>query len=365
MTTLTIPSTPADITAEWMTVALREGGATRDATVLSVTSEPVGAGVGFIGQLARICLTYDRAEEGAPASCIAKLPTVDQGGREIGNTFRFYEREIRFYDEIAARSALRVPRRLFSAMNVPDDYILIIEDMAPAEVGDQMPGCSVAQAEVAFRNIAGFHAAWWDHPDLERLDWMPDIDSGVQQIAEASYQQCWQPFCGMMGEHMSPELMAMGEALQHHVIDIQHEFAQRPRTINHGDFRLDNMFFASAQGGAPFAICDWQIASKGRGTFDLAYFASNSLPPDLRREHEMRLLRLWHDELTRNGVRGYTFDDAVHDYRLGVLYSWMYAVIAIASLDPSNERGLALFNAWFQRSSAAIADLSVAELMPK
>jgi hypothetical protein len=79
----------------------------------------------------------------------------------------------------------------------------------------------------------------------------------------------------------------------------------------------------------------------------------------------MRLLKIWHDELVKGGVSGYSFDDAVQDYRLGVLYSWMYAVIAIASLDPANERGLALFNAWFERASTAMADLNVAELMPR
>jgi hypothetical protein len=125
------------------------------------------------------------------------------------------------------------------------------------------------------------------------------------------------------------------------------------------------MFFATPQGGDPFTLVDWQISSKGRGTFDLSYFASNSLTPAVRKEHEMRLLRLWHDELTARGVKGYSFDDATRDYRLGVLYSWMYAVIAIASLDPANERGLALFTAWFQRASSAIADLGCAELMPE
>jgi hypothetical protein len=354
------------MTADWMTAALRDSGVIQHASVVAATPEPVGVGVGFIGQLARIRLTYDRDEAGAPASCIAKLPTLDPGGRQIGNTFRFYEREIRFYDDIAAKSELRVPQHYYSAMDLDaGEFILIIEDLAPAEVGDQLPGCSIARAEQAYRDVAAFHAAWWESPELDRLDWMPDIDAPVMQIAESSYQQCLEPFSGMMKSHLSPDLLAMGEALQHHIVDIQHEFAMSPRTINHGDFRLDNMFFASSQGGAPFAICDWQIASKGRGTFDLAYFASNSIPPALRKEHEMRLLKIWHDELTRRGVRGYSFDDAVYDYRLGVLYSWMYAVIAIASLDPANERGLALFNAWCQRASAAANDLNVAELMPK
>ena len=40
-------------------------------------------------------------EPGAPASLIAKFPGASEGGREIGNMFDFYHREIRFYEEIA------------------------------------------------------------------------------------------------------------------------------------------------------------------------------------------------------------------------------------------------------------------------
>ena len=37
-----------------------------------------------------------------------------------------------------------------------------------------------------------------------------------------------------------------------------------PTTIVHGDYRLDNMFFASPQGGPEFAVIDWQIAHARR-----------------------------------------------------------------------------------------------------
>jgi hypothetical protein len=64
-------------------------------------------------------------------------------------------------------------------------------------------------------------------------------------------------------------------------------------------------------------------------------------------------------------VQGYSWDQAVLDYRLSTLYSWMYVVIAVGSLDPANERGMALFNAWFERGSTAVDELACAELMPR
>jgi len=43
----------------------------------------------------------------------------------------------------------------------------------------------------------------------------------------------------------------------------------------------------------------------------------------------------------------------------------VYTVIAIGSLDPSNERGMSVFRAWLQRRGAAIEDLDAGELMPR
>ena len=39
-------------------------------------------------------------EPGAPASLVAKFPGASEMGRHIGNLFDFYNREIRFYEEI-------------------------------------------------------------------------------------------------------------------------------------------------------------------------------------------------------------------------------------------------------------------------
>jgi hypothetical protein len=39
-------------------------------------------------------------------------------------------------------------------------------------------------------------------------------------------------------------------------------------------------------------------------------------------------------------------------------------VIATGFLNPSNERGMAVFRAWLQRRSAAIEQLDASELMP-
>ena len=66
MAELGIPGTMEEITPEWLTAALREGGVLAHAHVIGAKQETIGAGIGILGELARITLSYDRSEARAP-----------------------------------------------------------------------------------------------------------------------------------------------------------------------------------------------------------------------------------------------------------------------------------------------------------
>jgi hypothetical protein len=361
-----IPAGPGDFTPEWLTTALREGGVIRDASVTACDVKTIGEGSGFIGQLAQIRPTYDREEAGAPASIIAKMPGASEGGRQIGNLFDFYHREIRFYEEIAHEVELRTPKRYYSAMNRDtQEYILLIEDLAPLTVGDQAKGCALAQARLAVEQIARFHATWWENPRLKAIgEWMPAINAPVQQTAAAAYGQAWKPFLDMFGAKLTPEVRSACERIGENVVKIQTAFAQPPLTISHGDYRVDNLFFSEGKGALQMAVADWQISTLGRGTFDVAYLLCGGLTPELRRAHERELVKQYHDTLTANDVTGYSYDECWDDYRLGALFQFVYIVIAVGTLDAANERGMALWTAWLERGAASVEELNAIERLP-
>ncbi len=363
----TIPTGPQDLTAEWLTEALRRGGAIRSAAVASIEKEPLGEGAGFMSQLARIKLLYDREEPGAPESLIAKVPSNIPENRAVADAFHFYERELRFYEQIAGEVELRTPRCYYRAMDIEADrYILLLEDMAPAIVGDQLTGCALPAAELAITSLAKFHATWLEHPRLSDLDWMPAIDvPWYTQAVLDSYAQTWPQFLDRFGDKLSSQMVATGERLSEKAGQIMEEMAGPPRTIIHGDFRLDNLFFGTEDGKPMLAVADWQIASRGRGVFDIAYFMAGGVPSDLRRVSEMRLLEDYHRILTANGTSaGYTFDECLRDYRKSVLFCLVYPVIGGGSVDMANERGVALWDSWLERNVAAIEELDATELMP-
>jgi hypothetical protein len=361
-----IPGGPDDLSAAWLTDALRSTGVLNKAAVTGIGVRRIGEGSGFIGQIAQVGLTYDEPEQGAPKTLIAKFPGASPAGREIGNLFDFYHRELRFYREVAPKVDLRTPKLLYSDMDRErQEYILLLEDLSPAEVGDQVAGLSVAHTELAIREIARFHAAWWERPELESFaEWMPVVDAPVHRSAEQSYAQAWEPFIANFGERLSPKTRETAERVGQNVVKLQSSIADRPHTIVHADFRADNMFFATPEGGPEFALADWQIACRGRGIFDVAYLLCGGMEPADRQAQEGRLVRLYHDTLLKHGVTGYGWEQCWREYRRMALYVLVYVVISLGTLDFANERGLALFDAWLRRATAAIEHLDAAEEMP-
>jgi len=367
MAKLKIPAGPDELTPEWLTQALRQTGTITDTTVGSFESKTIGEGAGFMGQLAQVALRYEDSEVGAPRSLIAKFPSDVPENRDIGNLFRFYERETHFYQEIADEVELRTPRCYYSAMDVEaDEYVLLLEDMAPARVGDQLAGCSPEEAELAIRHLAKFHATWWESPRLAEIGWMPlTNDPLIVQSAHDAYLEAWDPFVEYVGDKLSDDMRAVGERYGKNLIDMFSRFGEQPHTIMHGDYRLDNLFFGTPEGGDPLAVIDWQISSRGRGVFDVAYFTCGTMQPADRKAIEMDLLRMYHTILVDNGVRAYDFDQCFEDYRASVLSCLIYSVIAIGGLDTANERGVALFDSILERNVAAILDLDAGELLAK
>ena len=54
-----LPATSDDITVAWLNDVLGETGVFQDTTVRSFERQVIGEGVGFVGELSRLTLTYE------------------------------------------------------------------------------------------------------------------------------------------------------------------------------------------------------------------------------------------------------------------------------------------------------------------
>jgi hypothetical protein len=105
----------------WLTQALVEGGKLPGCEVTSVEVVPMDAGVGFMGEVARLSLTYAGAPADAPRTMIVKLPTQDAAIRAMLAPAAVFEREARFYGEIADDPAIASPNCWYAGMDVEAD----------------------------------------------------------------------------------------------------------------------------------------------------------------------------------------------------------------------------------------------------
>lgn len=365
MAALNIPDGPGELSPEWLTQALRETDTISDATVTSIDTQIIGEGTGLLGQLARVTLEYDRPEEAAPSCLVAKFPSAAEENRQAGMLFRFFERENRFYEQIAESVELTTPRCFYSAMD-PEagQHVLLLESLSETHMRDQLVGSSPEEAELVIREVAKMHASWWDSPRLAELDWIPKPrDPIVTEPVDSGYNDAWEPFLRIFGEKLPSDILALGERLGSKIVKLVEEFDPPPTTLVHGDYRLDNLFFGPEDGNA-LTVIDWQICVRSRGAYDVGYFMSQSVLPEQRKATEMDLLRMYHGTLVDNGVKGYSFEACLEDYRKTVLFCLCYPVLSGGTYDMSNPRTLELVQTMLDRSVSAIVDLNAGELLP-
>lgn len=308
---LAIPDGPADLTPEWLTDALRASGVLRAPAGVSRSSVLVIAtdrGVG--GQVARVALEYagiegvERLEVAAlPPTLVAKLPSAVDLTRRGSRAVRLPEREVALYRELAPELPLRAPRCYYADIAPDGDaFVLLLEDLGGYANGDDLEGVSVERLHAVARALARLHAAWWESPRLERLAWLPRIDARAA-MWERLFGSTWTE----VRDRPSPIAGLQLPPGSHEVLDVLAEvgstlytsLAAGPRTLLHGDMRLDNLFFDLP--GAEVAAVDWSNATSGPGPYDLAYLCAIALPFEGRRSLEPALLESYVEELARAG----------------------------------------------------------------
>src|SRR6201995_1594886 len=111
---LPIAPTPAALTAEWLTAALRQSGGL-DVDVVDVSLAPIGTGQ--MCASVRMTLRYDR-DHAAPSTLVAKLRAADETSRATALALRIYENEVRFYQQLAPHLPIRTPSVYYADIDV-------------------------------------------------------------------------------------------------------------------------------------------------------------------------------------------------------------------------------------------------------
>jgi Ecdysteroid kinase-like family len=362
---LGFPAGPDELTPAWWTEVMRSHGAIGDgAEVTAAEAEPIGIGMGILSLLWRVELSY-AGDDGGPASAILKLPHTVAGARDTAHAFNFYGREVGFYDQVGHRTPLGTATCFASSFDPgTQDFVLVLEDLGDRTQVDQLHGCSIDDALVAARELAAHHARWWEDPEIFDADWtVRSCDPPNPQALPPTLRQSW-PLIESEFAHLLPgPMLEAARRMPDACVELLDRLSEPPLTLVHGDYRLDNLFFDTSDGEHPVVAVDWQICGLARSPYDVAYFMSQSLTPEDRKEADESVLRAYHEALVAAGVSDYSWARCWDDYRLATLFCACYPLNA-GALDLVNDRAVALFEAMLSRSSAAILDLDALELMP-
>ena len=398
MLDLFIPERVEDLTPEWLSLVLRERDVLGGARVSSARHEQIGDGEGFVGVITRLFLELDPPGSVGPRTLIAKLPTPIAQNRVLGELLGAYEREILFYEELAPELPLRVPATYYTAFD-PDvgsryqeqivglmdrlpvwlirrlmplarwvagrkkrRYVLLMEDLTGARLGDQVAGARPEDCGRALQALAGAHAALWESPLLQGRFWLArqDLQSKTRHTmyrdSRSDFALRFEPLLGQGLDALLDFLDRRGTALARRL----HRSA--PQTLVHGDFRLDNIFFDGRQGEDEVVIIDWQLAGRGSAAYDVAYLLGGALPVDLSREGERSLLHTYHDALEEGGVTNYGYSEFARDYERGLL-TVLQTIATTDVIEMGQERGVDLIDVWVERLLARSSGIELATLL--
>jgi hypothetical protein len=311
--------TPEEVTPVWLTQALAVRGI--EATVETVRMEQVGTGQ--LGETRRFHLTYKGTPApAAPASLVGKFPSANAVAAESGKNMGFYRSEVMFYKELAHRAKIRTPKVFAAEIDAFNDFTLLFEDMAPAKQGDQFKGCTVDEARRALKEAALLHSAFWNDKELMSQPWLY-VPEGAQGFYTTELiERSWDHVCKHYTQYLTPEFKLVGDKYVRN-----HAYWNRPREFpkcfSHNDFRPDNMLFGGP--GDRICVVDWQTSNFLGTGMDVAYFLSGIFDRETRKARERGLLKEYHEDLLRHGVKDYSFDHLMQDYA-----HYSFAVIAVA-----------------------------------
>src|SRR3954452_16079667 len=269
-----------DLTAQWLSAVV-------GTDVDSFATERIGTGQMSLSYR----VTLDR--ETGPGSVVVKVAATDPTSRATGVGLGAYEREVRFYREVAGRIGGPLARCDTALLDPAEGWFtLVLEDVSPATQGDQIDGCSVDQARIAMCELARVHAPVFGDPQLGATPWL-NQESPLNQGLMA---QLLPAFLDRYGERV-PD--AQREVCERLVASLDGWSADRrpPLGLVHGDYRLDNMLFGEPRSPRRFVVVDWQTVSWGPVMTDAAYFLGSGLAVEDRRAHEEALVRDYHEAL--------------------------------------------------------------------
>lgn len=182
----------------------------------------------------------------------------------IPDLLDMFDRELRFYREIASEIGVRTPRLNDATVN-DSEVVLDLEDVSGWN--DTLDPVAVAH------ELRALHLRWTEAAD-DRWPWLNRRGAAADEIG-AHYDRVWTDL--RLRPDVTPAVRRLGDALGGRVAHLEHEESARlPRTLIHGDASMRNTR-TSVDGEIVFL--DWEDTRTAQGEVDLTWLLLSSVEP--------------------------------------------------------------------------------------
>jgi hypothetical protein len=334
---MSVPSID-ELDVTWLSRQLGLDGAT------SVDVHSVGQ-----GQVAN-CYRLTLRHAAGTMSVIAKVPSGNEVSRSTAALQHLYEREVSFYQQLAADITTRTPHCYVAQRDETDNFLLLLEDLSPSAVIDQFVGVSLGTARAGLAALAGLHGPTHARTALHDAAWLRGVSTELRPLYESVLPILFDQFIERYDTRLDEELRTMVLALKER-LSLFSEYATPFPCVTHGDFRTDNLLIDACDGAVALAVVDWQTVGVASPLLDVAYFLTTSLSPEDCARDEFALLDYYLAKMHDYGVE-IPIDVARHEFARYTLQP-IVMLVAASVIVEQTERGDDMFLAMIERALIA------------
>jgi hypothetical protein len=350
--------TPETMTAEWLTARLRDAGHA-DAQVRGFTQQRFGTGQ--VGKCIRFELDLAAGGTDVPRSLVGKFPSDNEVSREGAIALRIYSREVMFYRDLTQRVSITIPKCYYAdIIGEGPEFLILMEDMHPAEQGDQLLGCTPEVVRVAVTELVGLQAPSWCDADLEAR--LAEPPGGFFADMHARYNEMLPGFLERYASRLAADeadiIARMGESRSCPV----YQPTGIPFCLEHRDYRLDNLLIDERRTPPKVTVVDWQGLKVGRPLNDVALCIASSLVPEERANVEQGIVRDYHAALVQAGVEGFDWAQCWQAYRRAAFAGFGLTIISAMVVEQTS-RGDDMFVAMAHRYARHALDVGADEFL--
>ena len=333
--TKNIPTSMHEVTDQWLIDILSSQQAFADDPISSVDRQSVGDGIGQVGEFNKVVVTTESSKQ---TTLFLKLRAPIEGMHAVALRYKMYEKEVRFYNELAAQMDVRTPEVYYADYDPETENVaLLMEFLDGWHSPDQITGASHNQTLAAIKQLAAINTPYWNR--TQDLPWLPTMQTDYMQQTISDMAACSDIFFQRFGTELPISKSDFDRIIESWPA-ILDGLSEGNLTLTHYDYRVENMFFSSDE--SEVAVIDWQLIGALRACWDLAYLIGTNIPSEQRRANEQQYIDLYLDCMRDRGVN-YSEAELRHDMKWSLLGLCSIAVIGGANFDVSNERSFELF----------------------